>query len=154
MYLKFGFLRQHLEEFHSQPTENSFVNYYALDHVFKMTSNKDYYALPSHTNQHIMKEVFEAWKSFFNSVKDYSKHPEKYTGRPNLPRYAKKGGYKTITFTNQTCVIKDDKYLKFPKTRQTSNIGKLGMVGKLKEVKVIPLAVDFLPCCLQSTRPC
>ena len=123
--------------------ENSSVNYYALDHVFKVTSNKDYYALPSHTNQHIMKEVFEAWKSFFNSIKDYSKHPEKYTGRPNLPRYAKKGGYKTITFTNQTCIIKDDKYLKFPKTKQTLNIGKLGMVGKLKEVKVIPSVAFF-----------
>ena len=117
---------------------NPYVNYYVLDHVFKTTWNIDYYSLPSHTNQHIMKEVFEAWKAFFRCNKDYSKYPEKYKGKPRLPGYAKKGGYKTITFSNQTCIIKERKYLKLPKTKHVLNIGKLGGIGTLKEVKVVP----------------
>ena len=80
-----------------------------------------------------MQEVFEAWKAFFKSIKDYSIHPEKYKGRPKPPKYAKKGGHKAITFTNQTCVIKDNKYLKFPKTKQKLNIGKLSTMGILKD---------------------
>ena len=105
---------------------------------FKKTRNVDYYALPAHTNQSIMSEVFEAWKAFFRSRKDYSKYPEKYKGKPGLPRYAKKGGSKTITFSNQTCVIKEGRYLKLPKTKQLLNIGKLGTLGRLKEVKAVP----------------
>lgn len=42
-------------------------------------------------------------------------------------------------FTNQDCVVKDQKYLKFPKTKEQLNIGKLGCAkGKLKMVRVIP----------------
>ena len=46
---------------------------------------------------------------------------------------------KEITFTNQDCVIKNKKFLKFPKTKEQLNIGKLGFAeGKLKQVRVIP----------------
>ena len=85
-----------------------------------------------------MNEVFEAWKAFFRSRKDYAKYPEKYKGKPGPPGYARKGGCKTITFSNQTCVIKKGKYLKLPKTKQLLNIGKLGALGRLKEVKAVP----------------
>jgi transposase len=41
--------------------------------------------------------------------------------------------------SNQDCVIKDDKFLKFPKTKERLNIGKLGFTeGKLKQVRVSP----------------
>ena len=33
---------------------------------------------------------------------------------------------KEVEFTNQDCVIKENKYLKFPKTKEKLNIGKLG----------------------------
>src|SRR5690625_7846312 len=43
------------------------------------------------------------------------------------------------TFSNQDCVIKDNKFLKFPKTKEKLNIGKLGCTKeKLKSVRVIP----------------
>ena len=35
-------------------------------------------------------------------------------------------------------MIKDEKYLKFPKTKERLNIGKLGIKGQLKQVRVIP----------------
>ncbi|MDO9592096.1 MAG: transposase, partial [Erysipelotrichaceae bacterium] len=61
-----------------------------------------------------------------------------FTGRPRIPGYAPRNGRKEIYFTNQTCVIKDGKLLKFPMTKETLNIGKLGAVGRLKEVRVLP----------------
>ena len=35
-------------------SSNPYVDYYMLDYFFKKTRNVDYYALPAHTNQHIM----------------------------------------------------------------------------------------------------
>ena len=32
------------------------------------------------------------WKSFFVTIKDWSKHPEKYLAQPKLPKYLKKDG--------------------------------------------------------------
>ena len=35
-------------------------------------------------------------------------------------------------FTNQDCVIKKNKFLKFPKTKEQLNIGKLGLRREIK----------------------
>jgi len=72
-----------------------------LDGVFKYFKNKDYYALPAHVNQQMMKEVNEAYKSFFKASKKYYSNKADFTGKPKLPKYSKKGSMKTITFTNQ-----------------------------------------------------
>jgi putative transposase len=61
-----------------------------------------------------------------------------FSGRPKLPKYAPKNGRKECTFSNQVCVIKDDKFLKFPLTSQRLKIGKLGVMGKLQQVRFIP----------------
>ena len=134
---------QHHPKFDQITPENPSVTYGMLDYVFKNTKNVDYYALPSHTNQHSMMEVFEAWKAYHISIQEYQHNPEKYTGRPGLPNYTKKGSRKTITFTNQTCVIKEEKYLKFPKTKERVNLGKMGSIGRLQEVRVSPSREHF-----------
>ena len=119
--------------------DNPYTSYELLDAVFKVTKNPDYLALPAQSNQWVMKQVFSDWKSFFNSLADYKANPEKYKGRPRIPRYAKKNGRKTVLFTNQACLIKDNKYLKFPKTKERLNIGKLGLTeGAFQQVRIIP----------------
>ncbi len=119
--------------------DNPYVSYELLDAVFKVTTNPDYLALPSQTNQWVMKQVFSDWKSFFNSLEDYKVNPEKYKGRPRIPRYARKNGKKPVLFTNQTCLIKDEKYLKFPKTKERLNIGKIGLAeGVFQQVRINP----------------
>ncbi|WP_257349674.1 hypothetical protein [Pseudalkalibacillus decolorationis] len=84
-----------------------------------------------------MKTVFQNWKSFYASLKDYKLHPEKYKARPRIPNYCR-SLEKEVLFTNQDCVIKASKYLKFPKTKDRLNIGKLGVSGKRMQVRVIP----------------
>lgn len=118
--------------------ENPYVDYTFLDSLFKAMKQADYRSLPTQSSQWVMKSVFQNWKSFFASIKDYRQHPEKYNGKPRIPTYSR-AKEKESLFTNQDCVIKDHKYLKFPKTKQRLNIGKLGCVkGKLKQVRVIP----------------
>jgi putative transposase len=118
--------------------DNPYVDYHFLDSLFKAMKQADYRSLPTQSSQWVMKNVFQNWTSFFASIKDYRKHPEKYKGTPRIPTYCR-ANQKEILFTNQDCVMKDEKYLKFPKTKQRLNIGKLGCVkGKLKQVRVIP----------------
>lgn len=120
--------------------ENKYVSFELLDAIFKITKNRDYIALPSQVNQQTMKQVFQDWQSFYESIKDYNTNSSKYTGKPRIPKYAKKTSRKLIILTNQNCKIKENKYLSFPKTKHQLNIGKLGLIdGELKQVRVIPL---------------
>ncbi|MGG0239217.1 RNA-guided endonuclease InsQ/TnpB family protein [Bacillus rhizoplanae] len=129
----------------SEPTtEKTYVDYNFLDALFKVMIQSDYRALPTQSSQSIMKNVFQNWKSFFASLKDYKKNPNKYTGRPRIPKYIR-SSEKEILYTNQDCVIKNDKFLKFPKTKLQLNIGKLGFTeGKLKQVRVIPKYNEYV----------
>ena len=125
--------------------ETSFLNYSYLDAIFKYIEQSDYYSLPGQTNQQVLKLLERDWKSFFKSNKDYKKYPSKYFGKPKPPKYAKKNGRKVAVLSNQTCKIKDGKYLRFPHTKYRLNIGKLGEFdGKLQEVRIVPFYENFM----------
>lgn len=125
-------------------SEHCFPSYEMLEGVFKITKQIDYKSLPSHSNQHIMKQLYQDYESFFSSIKEYNVHPEKFKAKPKIPKYAPKDGRKIVIFSNQTCVIKNDKYLKFPKTKDMLNIDKLGFKGSLKEVRVVPRSGNYI----------
>ena len=69
--------------------ESPFVNYRFLDALFKVMEQVDYRTLPTQSSQGVMQVVFQNWKSFFASIKDYRNHPEKYSGKPRIPGYAR-----------------------------------------------------------------
>ncbi|KMP99070.1 transposase, partial [Bacillus wiedmannii] len=129
----------------SEPNfENPYVDYNFLDALFKAMIQNDYRALPTQCSQSIMKGLFQNWKSFFASLKDYKKNPNKYAGMPRIPKYIR-SSEKEILYTNQDCIIKNSRFLKFPKTKLQLNIGKLGFTeGKLKQVRVIPKYNEYV----------
>ena len=121
------------------PTRDKpYVSYNFLDSLFKSVGQNDYRSLPIHSSQGVMKVVFQNWKSYYAAAKEYRQNPDKFLGIPRIPKYCKVGE-KELTLSNQECVIKDNKYLKLPLTKQLLNIGKLGATdGKFKQVRVIP----------------
>lgn len=124
--------------FEAPSREKPYVSYHFLDALFKAMKQKDYRALPTQTSQGIMKTVFQNWKSFYASLREYKIAPGKFKARPNIPKYCRRME-KEVLFTNQDCIIKQSKFLKFPKTKIQLNIGKLGVTeGKFKQVRVIP----------------
>ena len=132
----------------SLPTADKwFLSYNMLDAVFKYHNNPDYLSVPSHVNQQTMKDCYEAWKSYFKSVKDWTQHPEKYLGKPKLPKY-KKNPLHTATFTNVVCKFKqigNKVYLQFPKTKLLFDLGNSVLeTDKLAEVKIQPYYGRFL----------
>jgi putative transposase len=118
--------------------ESPFLSYPFLDALFKVMEQADYRALPAQSSQGIMKAAVSNWTAFFASLKDYRKHPEKYNGKPRIPGYAR-SKVKEVVFSNQDCIIKGRKYLKFPKTKLQLSIGKLGGEDRqLMQVRVVP----------------
>ncbi len=118
--------------------EKPCVDYNLLDALFKSMALHDYRSMPTQSSQGIMKIVFQNWKSFYASLKEYKMNPTKFKARPRIPGYSR-AKEKEVSFSNQDCVIKENKFLKFPKTKERLNIGKLGFTeGKLKQVRVIP----------------
>ena len=130
--------------FEKPSKQSPYVDYSFLDCLFKIIIQNDYRSLPVQSSQGIMRVVFQNWKSFYASLKDFKANPSKYKAKPRIPKYIR-SAEKEVIFTNQDCVIKDNKFLKFPKTKERLNIGKLGLsVGKLKQVRVIPKYKEYI----------
>ena len=70
--------------------EFTLINYLKESEPFK--------ELPSILSQQILKKVTQNFQSFFRAIKDYNKHPEKYLGKPKLPKYkdSKTGRFQLI----------------------------------------------------------
>lgn len=115
------------------------TRFYELCMLLK--ESKNYKALPAQTAQGILKIIDSNWKSFFKAIKEWKKHPEKFLGRPKIPRYKKKDGEFVLVFTNQQAKIKDG-FLKLPE-----KVGlkiKTRIKENLRQVRIIPKGVGFV----------
>jgi putative transposase len=74
---------------------------YKLTSCLSKEKQIDYCSLPISSSQQIVKLVFWNWRSFFRSIKDWKKYPNKYKDKPNLPGYKDKTkGRNVVIFTN------------------------------------------------------
>lgn len=103
----------------------------------------DYRELPTQSAQQAIKLLYKNWKSFFKSIKEYSKNPSKFKGRPKLPKYKDKTkGQNVVAFTNQNCRIKEG-FIYFAK----DNLAPLQTNIKqeqLRQVRIIPNASCYV----------
>lgn len=113
-----------------------FMNYYFSNHL--KTIDNPYRLLPIQSSQQVLRCLHKDWKSFLASIEEYNKNPQKFSGRPKLPKYKNKSGRHKISFTNQNCKVRDG-LLIFPKTKQTLKLGEVPKNGKLKEVRLVPM---------------
>ena len=78
------------------------IRYNDIQKLLQETNDVDYYALPTKVSQQVLKLLDKNWKSFFGTIKDWNKYPEKYKGRPCLPKYKNKlYGRNTLVYTIQ-----------------------------------------------------
>ena len=97
-------------------SEDRWVRFQDLDKILRNDSiYPDYRNMPTaQSAQQILRLLDNTWKSFFKSIKDWSKNKEKYLGRPKLPSYKKKDGRCILLLTNQNVKLKENT-LYFPK---------------------------------------
>ena len=72
----------------------------------------------ANSGQQVLRQLDRNWKSFFNSIKDWKVHKDKYTGRPKLPKYLKKDGLCEFALTTNQIKLKSDNLVHFPKSMQ------------------------------------
>lgn len=90
---------------------NRWIRYLELNKIMREVKNTDgdinYFLLKSQTNQQILKLIDKNWASFFKSIKEYKRSPNKFKGVPKPPKYIKRGSENILIYTNQNSRIKD-----------------------------------------------
>ena len=96
---------------------NKWLRYNEMDKMLKTDLKfDDYKQMPTaQSAQQVLRLLDKNWKSFFITIKDWSKNKDKYLGRPKLPKYKAKDGKHILILTNQNVKLKDN-MLVFPKT--------------------------------------
>ena len=99
----------------------------------------------SNSAQMTLRLLDKMWKSFFVSVRDYSKNPEKYLGKPKLPSYKKKDGRHIFIMTNmQTHIYDGYLYFAFTPLKPLNNLFKTKVTGKLLQTRVVPKGGSYV----------
>jgi len=83
------------------------------------------------------------WKSFFVTVKEWSRNKMKYAGKPGLPKYLKKDGAYPLIIASPACKIRSDGLIHFPKTFKGLTV-KTKIIGKLQQVRILPRNQHFI----------
>ena len=121
----------------------NWIRYSELDKTLKEES-ENYQTLPAQTAQQILKLVDKSWKSFFNALKAWKKHPEEFNAKPNPPHYKKKNGEHILVFTNQQCGIRDGR-ITFPKKMGRLEVKtRLSDGANVREVRILPQGVGYV----------
>lgn len=107
----------------------------------------DYRNMPaSQSAQQVLHLLETNWKSFFRSIKDWSKNKDKYLGKPKLPKYKPKDGKMVLIVTNQQVRQKGD-LLHFPKTFCGFTVKPrcvtIDNFEKINQVRIVPKGQSF-----------
>lgn len=114
---------------------------YEMDKLCAEFNQEDFRRLPAQTSQQVVGQVFDAWKSFWASLKEWKKNPSKFMGKPKAPKYKDKDGCGVASFTNQQCKLKDG-HIGFPKSVGISPIKT--NVDNVCQVRIVPQATCFV----------
>ena len=77
-----------------------YLNYKQMHQLMK--SHPAYKALPAKVSQQVLRTLDKNWQSFFRAIAEWGEHPEKFLGRPCLPKYKdKQQGRNLLIYTIQ-----------------------------------------------------
>lgn len=123
-------------------TEN-YVKEYDLFIKLGKENQVDFRNLPCHISQNVVKQVGKNIKSWIKAKREYEKHPEKFQGRPKLPKYKKGKKLNSVVFDETNCRVKEDRYIHFVKNiiePVKTNVKS----DELVQVRIIPQATCFV----------
>jgi len=116
------------------------IRYQKLYHQLKL--NPAYRILHSvagsHPPQQVLRQLDQAWKSFFNALKKWKINPSKFLKKPKLPKYKHKNGKNVVIFTNLQCRIKKG-HLYLTNKLMNRDFPKIKTdLDKIKGVRIVP----------------
>ena len=121
---------------------SNWIRYNQIDKMLQ--SSENYHQLPSMTAQQVLRMLDKNWLSFFCSIKDWKRYPNKYSGKPSLPKYKDKNGECIAVFTNVNKRINKQGFLKFPKkTNIKLKVKSTIDNDKVRQVRIIPKGYGY-----------
>lgn len=124
-------------------TTGKWLRYQDLNKILRQDVDHLDYAnmMAAQSAQQTLRLLDNNWKSFFNSIKDWSKNKGKYAGKPKLPKYKPKDGKMVFILTNQQVRLKGN-LLHFPKSFQGFTVKprcvQLDNFKKINQVRIVP----------------
>ena len=118
-----------------------YIKYKDMDKMLQKT--EPYKLLMSQSSQCTLQVLDRSWKSFFVTIKDWSKHPEKYLGKPKIPKYKKKDGRFTWFLKNNQTWIRNG-YLGFQLRVMNGYKFKTNVNGRLISVRFVPKGTIYV----------
>ena len=118
-HLSNNIYNQALYRFRQAFFKGKWLSYEKLDKSFKQSFNqKDcmlYRSMKSvHLAQQILKLVNQNMTSWNKARKAYLKTPQKFTGKPKIPKYKTKGGKNIVIVDNQTAKLRANGIVEIP----------------------------------------
>ena len=125
------------------------ANWIQYNKLFEMVKDSEpYEELGSNVGQATLRKLDKAWKSFFESIKDYSKHPDKYLSRPKMPGYLPKenGRYECDLDNNKFKVINGYVYFCWKPLKVMNNtfMTKIPEGTKLIQLRFVPKNGEYI----------
>jgi len=102
-----------------------------------LQTSDPYSQLKSQPSQQTLRALDRTWKSFFVAIKDWKQNPDKYLGRPKIPRYLPKDGRFPWFIKNNVCYIREG-VLNFQVKRLHGVTFPTKSEGRLLGVRFIP----------------
>ena len=140
---------QALYRFRQAFFKGKWLSYEKLDKSFKQSFNqKDcmlYRSMKSvHLAQQILKLVNQNMTSWNKARKAYLKAPQKFTGKPKMPKYKTKGGKNIVIVDNQTAKLRANGIVEIPVMDSLKIKLQHKETNKIQQVRVIPKNNTFV----------
>ena len=148
-HLSNNIYNQALYRFRQAFFKGKWLSYEKLDKSFKQSFNqKDcmlYRSMKSvHLAQQILKLVNQNMTSWNKARKAYLKAPQKFTGKPKIPKYKPKGGKNIVIVDNQTAKLRANGIVEIPVMDSLKIKLQHKETNKIQQVRVIPKNNTFV----------
>ncbi len=108
--------------------------------VFHLVKSQDaYQALPAKVSNQVLIQLHKAWVAFFEAMQEWREHPEKFLGRPKLPKYKHKTAGRNLLVYEKGAISK--RALK----RGLISLTALGELVKSKQKKETVVQARVVP---------
>jgi len=130
--------------------EGVWTRYGELDKILKNDLEYNDYRTVGSTAvaQQCLRLLDKNWTSYFKALKDYKKHPDKYSGCPKMPSFRPKKDRNILIFTNVAARLTKDGYIRFPKAYEHFTIKPNFLEDKnfvsYQQTRVIPRYNSFV----------
>lgn len=117
--------------------EGRYISYAELEKQFKQSALLPDQQLPSKVVQQVLRQLDHDWQSFFAAQAEYKRQPDKFTGRPRLPRYKhKREGRQVLSYVEKA-------YFKRDLAQGRVRLSGIGVVAQTKQrsidqVRIVP----------------